>query len=206
MDVFELTREFYQNQTEQEVQDFLVTTSTNSIAKTLAPHPGSIVLLARSQTQGRGQSDRSWSNAEDSQGQLLVTYSRFFTSPPQPHLTTAVGIALHQSLVTTWPELSLRLKLPNDIYVGTKKCAGLLIETVSLGSHFQMVLGLGLNVFSYPKSISTANALFSSSDFLIPSKWLTFLQYWETNRNQALSDCWEQLTPPYKEYLSKFLI
>lgn len=181
-----------------------MTISTNNLAKELSPHNGIVVLLAKTQTHGRGQFQRSWDNATQSEGQLLVTYSEFYDIAPQPHLTSAIGASLHKSLSRTWPDLPLKLKMPNDLYCLNKKCGGLLVEVVSSGSRFQLIIGLGLNITSYPKGVEIAGALFSTSAEISYRSWTNFLSLWEAERAQALITNWEKITEEYSDYLERY--
>jgi BirA family biotin operon repressor/biotin-[acetyl-CoA-carboxylase] ligase len=206
LDIFEVTEIFYSSKENIHLQSFEETTSTNTLAKNLPPYSGLTVLLARTQTQGRGQFNRLWSNALNPSGQLLVTYAQYFPLAPQPHLTMAIGIALHKSLTQIWPQLDLKLKLPNDLYKKEKKCAGLLLETLSLGTQYHLIIGLGLNVTSYPVEVATSGALFDHASNLTPSQWIQFLEIWETQRAKSIRDSWQALTLDDNLYLERYRI
>jgi BirA family biotin operon repressor/biotin-[acetyl-CoA-carboxylase] ligase len=204
LDIFKVTERFYQSKENIQLQSFEETTSTNTLAKTLPPYKGQTVLLAKTQTKGRGQFNRTWNNAQNPSGQLLVTYAQYFSLAPQPHLTVAIGIALHRSLIQIWPQLDLKLKLPNDLYKEEKKCAGLLVETVSLGNQYHLIIGLGLNVTSYPLEVTTSGALFDDESHLTPSQWIQFLEIWETQRAKSIRDSWQALTDEDNVYLERY--
>ena len=110
------------------------------------------LLVAESQTQGRGRQGRRW---HASPGASL-TFSLALTLAPQDWsgLSLAVGVALAQALDTARPP-SIALKWPNDLWLrdastpaGGRKLGGVLIETTGWASGRERVcvIGVGLNV------------------------------------------------------------
>ncbi|OQW46587.1 MAG: hypothetical protein A4S09_05235 [Proteobacteria bacterium SG_bin7] len=147
------------------------TTSTNSIAK---QNGGDFeIYLADRQTQGRGRSGAHWSEGEN-YGTLLSSWTFILNSPPQPIASPLFGLAVYTALKSTWPNESFSLKAPNDIYLGQKKLAGLLIEGISRGDESLLIVGLGLNVHSFPLEITTATHL-ESRVSVAYENWVQFL-------------------------------
>lgn len=141
------------------------------------------LYLSDHQTQGRGRNQSIWQNL--SQGEILLSTWCFRSQKAlQPLLTPRLGLALYESLFETWPkELPfLRIKAPNDIYIGDKKLSGLLVEISQQGSNTDVFIGLGLNVFGKPKIEQPTTSL---TDFVDQpkDKWFLFcdrlLQKWE---------------------------
>jgi BirA family transcriptional regulator, biotin operon repressor / biotin---[acetyl-CoA-carboxylase] ligase len=147
------------------------TTSTNAIAKQKMRHFE--VYLTDHQTAGRGRGGAHWHEGEK-HGTLLSSWTFTLNSPPQPIASPLFGLAVYTSLKSAWPQLPFSLKAPNDIYLGDKKLAGLLIEGVSIGKESLLVVGLGMNVFSYPKELNTATHIAGHTpvDF---AHWVKFL-------------------------------
>lgn len=119
------------------------TGSTNddawALAKAGAPH-GSIVL-ADTQTAGRGRLGRSWFSPPE-HNLYFSMILRPSTAPAETALITlAAGVALAEVL-------ELQLKWPNDVVDSSfRKVAGLLSEMdVVAGKVAFVVLGVGLNV------------------------------------------------------------
>jgi BirA family biotin operon repressor/biotin-[acetyl-CoA-carboxylase] ligase len=122
--------------------------STNTAALALAEQgePEGTVILADSQTQGRGRMGRRWISPPD-----VNLYLSIILRPdgdPQPvglwSLAAAVAVARTIEQTTTLPA---RLKWPNDILVRNKKVSGLLLESaIQNGRLKHLVLGIGLNV------------------------------------------------------------
>ena len=142
--------------------------STNTQAKDdVAPDTQPILLsgaaslptlyLTANQTRGRGRGDHVWTMPPGSS--LLSSWSFAMAKVPQPIFSPLAGLALYESVAAVWPEIDLNLKAPNDLYIGRRKTAGLLIETVDRGSTRHTVVGLGLNVAAAPSGLETATCL-----------------------------------------------
>lgn len=107
------------------------------------------LLVAESQTRGRGRLGRLW---QSSAGASL-TFS--LGLPLQPRdwsgMSLAVGVALADALEPrAGGDVRIGLKWPNDLWLrdstGGRKLGGVLIETVAVGSRRMVVVGVGLNV------------------------------------------------------------
>ena len=87
-----------------------------------------VLLVAESQTAGRGRLGRSWHGASPAQAGATLTFS--LGLPLQmvdwSGLSLAVGLSVVQSL-----HPALQLKWPNDVWWRDRKLAGILIETAN---------------------------------------------------------------------------
>lgn len=142
------------------------------------------LYLAKQQTQGRGRGSHTWLTPEGAA--LLSSWSFGMRSVPQPILAPLVGLALFESAKDTWPEVSFNLKAPNDLYIDEKKTAGLLIETVDMGTERRTIVGLGLNVMSKPSEVPTATCL-TDHVLVDESNWRSFLDAWLKRLTIAMS-------------------
>ena len=111
--------------------------STNELAKRYPKQREGLVIIADSQTKGKGRSGRSWYSPKGS-GVYLSVLLKPQTENPSP-LTLMAGVAC-----LTYKEPSLSLKWPNDILVDGKKMAGILCELCDEKSKW-LVLGIGIN-------------------------------------------------------------
>ncbi len=137
-----------------------------------------LLYLAEQQTAGRGRGTNTWSSAGLG-SQLLSTWSFLMEEMPKPTLAPQIGLAVYRASVATWPFLEWNLKAPNDLYIGTKKVAGLLIETVSQGADIRLLIGFGFNVFSFPNEVGTATSLaheLPTETPLLAEDWISFLE------------------------------
>ncbi len=122
------------------------TPSTQDVARAEAKRgaPEGTVVLAEEQTAGRGRLGRSWVSPA---GKNL--YLTLIMQPPAARLRIlsivsplAVAEALEEAV-----GLPSRIKWPNDVLVGGRKIAGILIETELAGEAVKYALvGIGLNV------------------------------------------------------------
>ncbi len=125
--------------------------STNNVAKSEFGKSGKdfALYLADHQTNGRGRGSNGWENL--SGGEVLLSTWCFRTeSTPQPILTPLLGLALYEALFVFDSSLPLRLKAPNDMYLGDGKLSGLLVEVEQKGSESLIFVGLGLNAEGAP--------------------------------------------------------
>lgn len=105
------------------------------------------VLLAEKQSEGRGRLNRKWISASE----LNLTFSVLITNPGYLRkniniLNYSASLAVAVSIENLF-QLRTELKWPNDILIGGKKIAGILIESTSKGSKInRLVIGIGLNV------------------------------------------------------------
>jgi len=98
-----------------------------------------VLLVAQTQTAGRGRLGRAWHSAA---GDSLTFSLGLPLAPPDwSGLSLAVGLSLAKSL-----HPAIGLKWPNDLYWQGRKLAGILIETASIGAQRFAVIGVGLNI------------------------------------------------------------
>lgn len=122
--------------------------STNSAARRL---PAWHAVRARVQTDGRGRTGRFWVSDE---GGLWL--SAVLPCPGNRSRWAILPLAAGWAIVGALKELGvrdLRLRWPNDIMVGRRKLAGLLVERYSEST---AVIGVGLNVFNSPATAEPA--------------------------------------------------
>ena len=113
-----------------------VTDSTNERAKELAATgaPHGTLVTADEQTAGRGRQGRQWTAAPRSAVLMSVVLREFDERLP---LTAAVAVADALTAEAT-------IKWPNDVWIGRRKVAGILVE--GRPQEGWAVLGVGLNV------------------------------------------------------------
>lgn len=164
------------------------TASTNTVARddfgqVAASKLAPILYLTPHQTHGRGRGANIWI---DSDGALLSSWSFHVAKAPQPILAPLLGLAVHNAATKIWPSLQWSLKAPNDLYLGSKKVAGLLIETIERGAERRVIVGLGMNVLSAPPDVITATHIQSAHANVTETEWSGFLQGLMVNFMSAL--------------------
>lgn len=122
--------------------------STNTTALALAEQgaPEGTVVVADSQTQGRGRMGRHWISPPNLNLHLSIIL-RPEGDPKRVGLwSLAAAVAVARTIEQT-TALPARLKWPNDVLVHAKKISGLLLESaIQSGRVKHLVLGIGLNV------------------------------------------------------------
>jgi BirA family transcriptional regulator, biotin operon repressor / biotin---[acetyl-CoA-carboxylase] ligase len=116
--------------------------STNDELRTLANGGGAdgLVLLALRQTAGRGRRGAAWFSPP---GEALAFSVLVRPGEPKalwPRLALAAGLAVAEAVESFGTTAGI--KWPNDVWIGRRKMAGILVEA---GEDFAIV-GIGLNV------------------------------------------------------------
>ena len=126
--------------------------STNAEARRRADAgpTGPIWITARVQTAGRGRRGRSW---ETGSGNLAATYLARTDKPPAEaaQVSFVAALAVADLAGAFVPPSLISLKWPNDLLVGGRKMAGILVES---GPHaaggLWLAVGIGVNLATPP--------------------------------------------------------
>ncbi|MCM1020641.1 MAG: biotin--[acetyl-CoA-carboxylase] ligase [Muribaculum sp.] len=126
-----------------------VDSTSNYLARNLAADtPQWTVVAAHCQTAGRGQRGNSW---EAEQGKnltfSLLLHPRGIEACEQFRISQAVSLGIVDTLRPLLPGREVKIKWPNDIYVGNSKICGILIENSLSGKTIShSIAGIGINV------------------------------------------------------------
>jgi BirA family biotin operon repressor/biotin-[acetyl-CoA-carboxylase] ligase len=130
--------------------------STNAVllARAEAGVPSGTVVIAATQTAGRGRRGRAWISAPGDSLTFSLLW-RFAPGTSPAGLSLAVGLAVAKAIEKVGAASSGRfrpadtmgtaLKWPNDLLLGGKKLGGILVELVP-GALHAAVIGIGLNL------------------------------------------------------------
>lgn len=126
------------------LREFAEVDSTNLVAAKL---PAWHAVRADTQTAGRGRFQRHW--VSDAGGLWLSAVVPVDTNSPEWRmLPLATGVAVCDALRANGVE-ELRMRWPNDLLIGNRKLAGLLIDQFQPGL---AVVGIGINVRNQPEA------------------------------------------------------
>ena len=124
--------------------------STNAYALSLLsqgrPAEGTVVSTF-CQTAGRGQHGNHWESEPGKNIALSVLlYPDFLELRRQFFLNMAISLAVCDLVGDCLPD-GVRIKWPNDIYVGDRKIAGILIQNTTSNKNISAtVAGIGINI------------------------------------------------------------
>ena len=142
------------------------------------------VVTAGHQTAGRGQRGNTWnSNAgENLLFSLLVRPGETLEVSRQFLLSQAVALSIHDAMKCYG--VDTRLKWPNDIYAGSRKLAGILLELDYSGAFVeQAIIGIGLNVnqenFPPMDRVPVSMKMLRKRDFILDDVLATILDLFE---------------------------
>jgi BirA family transcriptional regulator, biotin operon repressor / biotin---[acetyl-CoA-carboxylase] ligase len=166
-------------------------TNADLVAQARQGAPAGLVVVAESQTAGRGRLDRRWVSPPRSGLTVSVLVRPNVDAAGWGWLPLLTGLAVVDAVQST-ARVAAYLKWPNDVLVGERKLAGILVERVEAPSP-AAVIGLGLNVsmradeLPVPEATSLALAGAETLDRAVMLKSVlralgTRLRMWEVDR------------------------
>jgi len=125
----------------EEVVILPIVNSTNDIAKERLKARNAVLVLAKSQTRGRGKGGRRW---ESPPGGLWFSLGLRESGGDLSLVPILTGVAVAEGLRNM--AFDARVKWPNDVLIDNKKVAGILVEPTVRGDCREVVIGVGVNV------------------------------------------------------------
>ena len=180
--------------------------STNTYAKEILKKFPEIdegtTIVTGFQTTGLGQDGNRWESHKEQNILLSIILHPDFLIPDQLfYLNISIALALFD-FVESYQITDTRIKWPNDIYVGNKKIAGVLIHNDLENNQVRnSIIGIGINInqeafdTDLPNPISFKNILKKESD--LNSCLETLLDCIEKRYNILKNKDFEKL---YSEY------
>lgn len=149
------------------------------------------IIVAEAQTAGRGQRGHSWESGKGLNLTLSAVLEPAFLPPTEQFLLSeVVALAVVDTLATY--SIEARIKWTNDIYIGDKKIAGILIEHKLQGNIIgRTIAGIGLNI----------NQTLFSEDLPNPTSMATE-QGIEFDRDEVLGRLQESISRRYTQLQS----
>lgn len=152
------------------ILDFISeTTSTNSalrqmVTDRLSEHgnlPRVWALCAGYQSAGRGAGTNTWYSSKDQNILLSICFQPDLLAADQFLFNIYFSLATHKFISRYIHDV--KIKWPNDMYVGDEKIAGILIEhNITAGKVSYSIAGIGIDVNeeSFPKEIPNPTSFF----------------------------------------------
>jgi len=184
-------------------------TNTRLLAAAPPPYGCADVMLSELQHAGRGRRGRHWVAPFGGSIALSLGWSFTDASKASPTLSLCVGVAVARALGRAGAE-GIRLKWPNDIWLGDRKLGGVLIELRAEASGpAHVVIGVGVNVALSPAvrdrieaagvraaAVADACAAAPSRNFIagaIIDELLSMLEVFERDGFAAFRETWSAL-------------
>ena len=198
------------------VSGFLRLDSTNREACDQARAGASegTLIYSETQTAGKGRLDRDWFSAAGK-----GVYISLILRPIQPWkywpiLTHVAAVALIDALKSVergmkFPKtLDVDLKWPNDVLLAGKKCAGILLETLTPDEkNAAAIVGVGINVHhgSVPEELADAAACVDdAAGVVVPRRRLLilFLKHFQSVYQLFQKGKFEEILEKWKSFSS----
>lgn len=134
-------------------------TSTNDLCKAQAQEgaPEYSVYVARAQTAGKGRFGRRFYSPSDTGAYMSLLLCPGGFDERVKSLTALTAVAVAEALEELYGADS-KIKWVNDIYIGGRKCAGILTESALNAERLNVVVGIGVNITlpegGFPREIS----------------------------------------------------
>lgn len=131
------------------VHFFSSTSSTNTEAMQLglAGAPAGTLVVAETQTEGRGRRGRPWLSPTGAGLYFSLILRPMIDPADLPKITLAAGVAACRA-IETLTGLNPMIKWPNDLLLSNRKFAGILTETAPLPAQGppMVIVGVGINI------------------------------------------------------------
>lgn len=155
------------------------------------------VILANAQTDGRGQRGSSWLASPGLDITLsIVVKPKDLRADGQFVISKVASLAVFDT-VRAHVQDDVRIKWPNDVLVGRRKIAGILIKNDVIGELVMAsIIGIGINVNNTaldPELVATSMALETGKTFdrtevmqMLLDRFHHWWDKWDRNRGEGL--------------------
>lgn len=154
-------------------------------------------LVALEQHAGKGRQGRSWVSAPGNFAGTTIVQLRS-GDPPAHTLSLAAGLALAEAIDVAVPGQAPMLKWPNDVLLGGKKLAGILLER----NGERVAAGFGVNLASAPQLPDRQGASLDGKVApeafapLLAASFARLLGLWRSSESAALARAWQERAHP----------
>lgn len=131
--------------------------STNTEAKRMVSGGflGDALLVAHSQTAGRGRMGRSFYSPNGTGAYFSILHTLHAPLCDAVAITSAASVAVMRA-IRALTGIQTQIKWVNDLYYNEKKVCGILTEAVSAGKRTHVIVGIGINLDTadFPEELS----------------------------------------------------
>ncbi len=135
--------------TDCDILEFDTLGSTNDKVKELGLKNAreNTVVIAKTQTAGRGRMGRQFFSPEQSGVYMSILLRPKFSPEDTLFITVAAAVAVSEALDSICGT-DTKIKWVNDIFIKNKKVCGILTESTFTADGYFSVLGIGINLYS----------------------------------------------------------
>lgn len=126
-----------------EFYESLSSTSDLAAVRLASSDVAGVVIVADSQSAGRGRFSRTWTSSSDDD--LLVSIGLRPTADVAARLAMIAAVATADT-VTKLTGQTAAVKWPNDVRIAGRKISGILVESQVKDGQFRAVVGIGVNL------------------------------------------------------------
>ncbi len=133
--------------------DSINSTQTFAIELSKKPHENGSIVIAKTQTAGKGRLNRRW---ESPKGGIWISIllRPDFDISHVPLFSLATSLALAMAIEKKFKK-NPKLKWPNDVTINNKKVAGILIDAaIETNKIDYLIAGIGINFRINPKQVT----------------------------------------------------
>ncbi len=165
------------------------------------------VVTTNFQSAGKGLDQNKW-ESEAGKNLLfsILLKPSFLKADQQFQLTKIISLSVFDFIRNYLPNERIKVKWPNDIYVGNKKIAGILINNTIKGKEIMYtVVGIGININqqNFTKDLLNATSLwhYLNCDLKVEYCLKNVLSHIEKRYQQLVNDETSQINFDYKKAL-----
>lgn len=104
------------------------------------------IVIASSQTSGRGRNAKKWVSAAN--GNIYLSFFDVIDEDSQINLIPQrCAVAAYSAVSQFVKNAEVKIKWPNDIFIGMKKVSGIIAKTMLFEGKRFYICGIGVNVF-----------------------------------------------------------
>ena len=124
------------------------------------------IVVANFQTKGRGTMGKKWISTK---GNFFASiFFELKKSMPNFKEFSLINPLIVKKILKEYSSQQVKIKWPNDLLIKNRKVCGILQELIQFEEKFFLIIGIGINTVSSPKTKSfKGTSLLESSDKLI---------------------------------------
>jgi len=180
--------------------------STNNVAK--GESKEGFLVVAEQQKKGRGRNGKTWKSEKYKDVLFSLTVSPKIPYHYLPMFNIAGALSIARALNRLF-KIEAKVKWPNDVLVGDKKVAGVLVEFIAeIDLIDKLILGVGININSKPKIplTSSISSILRESKLdrleiliVVINELYSFMKLIEDRNSSKIQSIWKKYSLDYNK-------